>query len=1088
MMVDNPMLAAEPDDDSSDEDDSGGVKKMINPMMTSDGGRNQSETSTAQMIKANEEEMTEDELADLTYTFQAADMNAAGVIDANEFSTMLHVMGAELGMDEVLEIISEAKTSFKTWKKMADEENVDKVKAIWAEYDTNGDDAMDLKEITAVIDKLKELGADPNPINKADMRDGELSFDEFMAWFLKQDGLPDEFASPSLTGGTSLASRKKNKGVVGKGLNAMLLPLSVGTKIASAGPLFLMHQSTKMMKNKDEGQMEDPLSEEYDAEKAAEQAMARKNQLIFAEFAFMMRAGTLKTHLSDNWKERAEDMRKLREAFDCADVDGDNQLELAEFEMVIVSMNPKLDVDPADIKKVWAVLNPKGQPWIPFERYVKGMLTVKADPELAKIIPMDVPNRFQLLSLLIDSPINKDQEKLIFDKLSGLEKMGIRVLEKMRKPIEKWEIKATLDQACTGKLHDLTTDQRKAVKKSHWWCMAQACFIGSFCTFWPGLIENYLVYTYETDGAKDAYWTCPGTIGREGIGQDGNEMLLESSVYYGWDPERNVDNELGLYPYPLDPIACAPGTCLTLPANISEYAAMNGTVSWGNRDYLPLAARTDQNKGSVGQLQANGDPEWSAAGEWTQLVDGVNPACPLIGDCHDYCSPLPGTFSPDEVDGTVWHDRNMDLLTFWVLNITGIVIGICFEIPLLMMTAVRSAVQVADSLDMRLTPLNADRAFVANMLVRAAFELGDDDGDVMGVDSGKETKRANAESSKLKNLLSVLFVKGKVVITGALFKQITARVAPYNVATWCKPYTGTMLATGMWDTMMCHVIMKNAEIRAFGVTTGVEVFNEIIDVYCPNYEGDPTSMSDRCKKQILRAIGVAIVKKGSMFPTLELLLRHAVNYLNMKTSKAVTSGGIIDDELAFVDDMEYLTLDEHRATLCCHMLCHVLDGTIGFAELTLWKQLLDKVENLYQVDRAKFDAFGAAEMREYIIYRCPRLTKAVSRVPVEDKELHLAGEDAKESNEMVELQDIASFVPRPEKVSTYDKSGIVPRVLCQKFRDMDTTPISCAMISACFDPEANKEFMVATLTPTALQSFFRNELIYKVTNVLTLQI
>ena len=38
--------------------------------------------------------------------------------------------------------------------------------------------------------------------------------------------------------------------------------------------------------------------------------------------------------------------------------------------------------------------------------------------------------------------------------------------------------------------------------------------------------------------------------------------------------------------------------------------------------------------------------------------------------------------------------------------------------------------------------------------------------------------------------------------------QVTAKVAPYDVATWIKPYTGTTLATAMWDSMMCHAIMK----------------------------------------------------------------------------------------------------------------------------------------------------------------------------------------------------------------------------------------------------------------------------------------
>ena len=72
-----------------------------------------------------------------------------------------------------------------------------------------------------------------------------------------------------------------------------------------------------------------------------------------------------------------------------------------------------------------------------------------------------------------------------------------------------------------------------------------------------------------------------------------------------------------------------------------------------------------------------------------------------------------------------------------------------------------------------------------------------------------------------------------------------------------------------------------------------------------------------------------------MFPTMEILLRHAVNYLNMKKSKAVTGGGIIDNELAFVDDMDLLSLDESRAVLSVHMLCYVLDGSIGPSELLL---------------------------------------------------------------------------------------------------------------------------------------------------------
>lgn len=133
----------------------------------------------------------------------------------------------------------------------------------------------------------------------------------------------------------------------------------------------------------------------------------------------------------------------------------------------------------------------------------------------------------------------------------------------------------------------------------------------------------------------------------------------------------------------------------------------------------------------------------------------------------------------------------------------------------------------------------------------------------MGVESGKESSAEADERGALMNILAVAFIKGKVVITGTLFKQITVRVCDYDTATWLKPYSGTMLATAMWDTLMCHVIMKRSEARAFGVTTAVEVFNEIMDTYCPSYEANPTSLNEKARVQILRSIGVAIVKHVS---------------------------------------------------------------------------------------------------------------------------------------------------------------------------------------------------------------------------------
>eukprot|EP01047_Picozoa_sp_COSAG01_P044356 COSAG01_NODE_4001_length_5444_cov_8.703087_4_plen_216_part_00 len=213
--------------------------------------------------------------------------------------------------------------------------------------------------------------------------------------------MPDDFDAPK-KGATPGGFGAKEKGKLAKAKQKMMKPLSGMTKKVVAGPTALLQQSARMVRGNQGG--ED--GGELDEEAMAREMMEEEAELIFAEFVFMMRAGMLKRFLPGDWQERAEDMRKLREAFDAADVDGDNQLELDELEMCVISMNPKAEVDPADIGRVWDVLNPEGKDWIPFGEYVKGMIKVKRDPELCNLIPMDVPNRFQLLSLVIDTPIN----------------------------------------------------------------------------------------------------------------------------------------------------------------------------------------------------------------------------------------------------------------------------------------------------------------------------------------------------------------------------------------------------------------------------------------------------------------------------------------------------------------------------------------------------------------------------------------------------------------------------------------------------------------------------------------------------------
>ena len=191
-------------------------------------------------------------------------------------------------------------------------------------------------------------------------------------------------------------------------------------------------------------------------------------------------------------------------------------------------------------------------------------------------------------------------------------------------------------------------------------------------------------------------------------------------------------------------------------------------------------------------------------------VSNFTPAEHLV---QGKCVPLQQTWDRD-------HDT---VFAFWSLNVLGIVLGITLEISLLIFTALRSAVKVSTAVGLRLVPLNQDRAKVGGMIIRSVFQLSDpNEDDSLGLEGNEDAQR-----SKIWDVLAIVFIKSKVLITGSFFKLITQAVVPYDTATWIKPYTGTMAACALWDSLLCHAILRRVELRAIGVTTAVEVFNGV---------------------------------------------------------------------------------------------------------------------------------------------------------------------------------------------------------------------------------------------------------------------
>ena len=293
------------------------------------------------------------------------------------------------------------------------------------------------------------------------------------------------------------------------------------------------------------------------------------------------------------------------------------------------------------------MLNPERKVAIQFGDFVRGMLSVAEDSELRKIMSLDRPNRFQLLSLVIDSvrsrfvflhrrrqpdvsmltaqPTNDELESVLFNRMSGAEKLGVRALKGLVKKNQTSEqVQATVREGCRGRLHYLEPKAMSRVDILHYVCVLQALTIGLLTTLVPGLIENFLVEKFETDGAVDAYWTCPGA--------DNEVDALPSTMQ---PPYQNLS-----LPY------CPYGLCTSVPANITQYldaggnAAMGGT--WTNEQLLTDVC------GLIDEEAACSPQQSCAASTWKLCTKAV----------ELQCSPLPKT--------PVDFDR---LAPFWAFNI-----------------------------------------------------------------------------------------------------------------------------------------------------------------------------------------------------------------------------------------------------------------------------------------------------------------------------------------------------------------------------------------------------------------------------------
>lgn len=284
---------------------------------------------------------------------------------------------------------------------------------------------------------------------------------------------------------------------------------------------------------------------------------------------------------------------------------------------------------------------------------------------------------------------------------------------------------------------------------------------------------------------------------------------------------------------------------------------------------------------------------------------------------------------------------------FWGLNVPVILITVLAEIYLMGFAALRSSCLIAAEYEFQLTPLNESRAFVARTFIRATFELGQPKNPVLGVDPElKSSFQLKLEAT----VLGILYAL-KVLLLGTAIKLILwAPFMPMVYYTWVGSYS-PVVASIFWDALIGSVIMDQVELRAHGVVAATELFNELLEKFSTVGPDEPgamegkTPLSQQGRIQVVRAIGVAIVENGLMYPPMELLLRHAIQYLDVAT---MLPGGVTEAKLGDLQilqaELPALSRREQKLVSSVHLLAMLLDGTLSYTEIVAFEEIYSQPE------------------------------------------------------------------------------------------------------------------------------------------------
>ena len=253
-------------------------------------------------------------------------------------------------------------------------------------------------------------------------------------------------------------------------------------------------------------------------------------QLDVFEFQHLIKH-ELVSVLPGNWRTRCRKIVKLRRAFLSADLDGDRTIRKDELSTVVLASDVTTNPSPADVDELWALLDPERKGEVRWFDFLRSMTLAEEQPVVSRLLSLDKPNRWELISLLIDVPVCKETERELLADMSGVERRGVQFLETMQRPPCQEETFDRLKRAAHGNLRQKTPEQMKRIYHIRWWLQWWLFWIAFFTNTAAGFFENYLMWARNTDSTgmvNGFYLVCNNCSDPDSFGMN----LLECQLPY----------------------------------------------------------------------------------------------------------------------------------------------------------------------------------------------------------------------------------------------------------------------------------------------------------------------------------------------------------------------------------------------------------------------------------------------------------------------------------------------------------------------------------------------------------------------------